>query len=230
MIKLKEFQPFAHGNHRQVYRHPDKKSRCLKFMAEHWKDSPRWKRANILGKIFRPHTYFNENECEYQFSKATKKKIGDHAADFIAIAHGYEKSDRGEVLEVNLITDESGEISLSLKEFILKNGFTKPCEAALENFWAQLDKHWIFVQARPDNLSIKEFNDGSLQIFAIDGYAYTQFVPFAKWFRKEKDRKLAKFKRNQKGAIEEILAQRELGNNHELGSQGILQRSDNNSQ
>jgi len=76
MIILKESQAFAHGNHREVYKHPDNPKRCLKLMTEHWKDSPRWQRANILGKIFRPHTYFNENESEYQFSKATKKKIG----------------------------------------------------------------------------------------------------------------------------------------------------------
>lgn len=227
MIILKESQAFAHGNHREVYKHPDNPKRCLKLMTEHWKDSPRWQRANILGKIFRPHTYFNENESEYQFSKATKKKIGTHAADFIAIAHGYVESDRGQVLEVDLIADDNGETSLSLKEFIWRYGLTEPCETAIEKFWTQLHEHWVFVQARPDNLSIKELDDGSLQIFAIDGYAYTQFIPLAKWFLKEKNRKLAKFKRNQQLQIDHILAARESGNDHELGSQGILQRAGN---
>jgi hypothetical protein len=73
------------------------------------------------------------------------------------VAHAYEMvdSDLGPVLEVALITDFDGKVSLSLKEYVWQHGLTPECEAALEEFWQQLDKHWVFVEARPDNLSVQ---------------------------------------------------------------------------
>ncbi len=221
MVQLKNLQAFAHGNHRHVYRHPEKEDRCLKLMAEHWKESPRWKRATLLGKLVRPHGYFNENVAEYEFSKETLRKVGHGASDFLAIAHGFVESDIGELLEVDLVRNHDGVVSVTLKEYLWENGLTPDCESALQKFWEQLHEHWVFVQARPDNLAVKVKGCGKLQILAIDGYAYTQVIPIAKWFRKEKERKLAKFKRNQKNSIAKILSLRESGDEEGLGSQGI---------
>lgn len=223
MINLKEETAFAHGNHRGVYRHPEKEGRCLKLMVEPWKESPRWKRANILGKIFRPRGYFDENEGEYQFSKKLSRRAGSVAWSFIARAHGYVESDLGQVLEVDLITDADGQISSTLKEYVWTHGMTPQCEEAIEVFWKQLDEHWVLVQARPDNLSIKVKEDGSLQIFAIDGYAFGPFIPLVKWIRSKHKRKLAHLRKNQVGEMENILSKRESGNKDAIGTQGIKQ-------
>lgn len=75
-------------------------------------------------------------------------------------AHGYVESDLGDVLEVELITDPDGKTSLTLKEYLWRNGMTKACEEALDAFWEKLDKHWVFAQGRPDNLAVKTLEDG----------------------------------------------------------------------
>ena len=122
-----------------------------------------------------------------------------------------------------LITDFDGKVSLSLKEYVWQHGLTPECEAALEEFWQQLDKHWVFVEARPDNLSVRVKADGRCQIFAIDGYAFGQLIPLAKWFRREQKRVFRKRRRKQDCVLNEILGKRESG--EFLKSQGI-QRKD----
>ena len=221
MIKLVEEKAFAHGNHREVYRHPKKENRCLKYMNEHWKDSPRYQRAKLIGKIFRPHSYFHESDGELKFSRKTGRKVGGAAWELIACAHGYVESDLGDVLEVDLITNECGEISLTLKEYLWKNGLTPECEKAINVFWEQLDRHWVFVQGRPDNLVIKEKSDGECQIFAIDGYSYSAYIPIAKWVKKEQVRKLAKLRRHHDDYVKDILSMREAGDQDSLGTRGF---------
>ena len=112
---------------------------------------------------------------------------------------------------------------MNLKEYVWQHGLTSECEEALEEFWQQLDKHWVFVEARPDNLSVQVKADGSCQIFAIDGYAFGQLIPLAKWFRREQKRVFRKRRRKQDRVLNEILGKRESGES--LKSQGI-QRKD----
>ena len=99
----------------------------------------------------------------------------------------------------------------ALKEYVWRNGYTTECENALDDFWTLLNQNWVFVEARPDNLSVRQDLDGDCQIFAIDGYAYGQFIPLSKWFKKERIRVLQKRRRKQRVVIDEILKQRESG-------------------
>jgi len=211
MIKLQETSPFAHGNHRAVYRHPSNPARCLKFMTEDFKENNRWKKSSWLSKLVRPRRYYQDNDAELHFSKQVKKRIGNEISTFIAEAHGYVDSDLGSILEVDLIRDHDGEISLSLKEYLYRKGMTPECQIALDSFWDQLEKNWIFVHGRPDNLSVSQASDGSCQLYAIDGYAFGQFIPLAKWFRKDQKRLLNKRKRNQAKKIQHILNVKDNG-------------------
>lgn len=223
VIILSDQRPFAHGNHREVYLHPEKSDRCLKLMTEDWHKCDRWKRANSVARFLRPKWYYHENEGELHFSRVLSRRVGPPAWDFVAHAYEMVDSDLGPVLEVDLITDFDGKVSLSLKEYVWQYGLTPECEAALEEFWQQLDKHWVFVEARPDNLSVQVKADGRCQIFAIDGYAFGQLIPLAKWFRREQKRVFRKRRRKQDCVLNEILGKRESGGS--LKSQGI-QRKD----
>ncbi|HBF17082.1 MAG: hypothetical protein CBC97_09475 [Verrucomicrobiaceae bacterium TMED137] len=48
MIRLSDQRPFAHGNHREGYLHPEKSDRCLKLITEDWHKCDRWRRANLV--------------------------------------------------------------------------------------------------------------------------------------------------------------------------------------
>lgn len=221
VIKLTGEKPFAHGNHREVYRHPDKPDRCLKHMTEDWRESPRYQRAKLIGKVFRPNSYFHESDGELKFSRVTGRKVGDAAWGFMAHAHGYVESDLGDVLEVDLITDADGEISLTLKEYLWKYGITDACQKAIDLFWDKLDTHWVFIQGRPDNLVIRQDEEGECQIFAIDGYSYAAYIPIAKWVKKEQVKKLAKLRRHHDKYVQDILKMREEGDQDALGTRGF---------
>ena len=220
MIKLKDETAFACGNHRQVYRHPEKPDRCLKLMTEEWVDSKRSLRAIPFAKLFRPRWYYHENEGELHFSDVLRKRVGSVAWGFIAQAYEFVESDLGNVLETDLITDYNGEISISMKEYIWKNGFTDACKEANDLFWEQLDREWVFVHGRPDNVSVRQLKDGSCQIVAIDGYTYSQLIPLSKWFRREQKRVFRKRRMTQEKRINEILKLREKG--EELTKQGMI--------
>jgi hypothetical protein len=138
----------------------------------------------------------------------------------VSQAYGFVESDLGEVLEVDLVTDHDGEISLSLKEYAWKYGVTVPCREALDIFWKQLDKEWVFIQGQPDNISVRQMADGRCQMVAIDGYTYYQVIPLSKWFRREQRRTLQKRRRSQERALQTILKQRENGEN--ITKEGML--------
>ena len=222
VISFNGQRPFAHGNHREVYLHPERDDRCLKLMTEDWRKCDRWKRANAVARLIRPKWYYHENEGELHFSRVLARRVGSAAWDLVAHAYGMVGSDLGPVLEVDLIKDSDGKVSLSLKEYVWQHGLTPECEKALEKFWQQLHKYWVFVEARPDNLSVQVKADGSCQIFAIDGYAFGQLIPLAKWFRREQKRVFRKRRRKQDLALNEILVNRKSG--EPLEGQGIHRR------
>ncbi|MEN8773249.1 MAG: YrbL family protein [Akkermansiaceae bacterium] len=219
MIKLSDAKPFAHGNHRKVFLHPERANRCLKVMTEDWRECDRRKKASWLARLFRPRRHFHENEGELDFSTKLGRRAGSAAWEFVARAHGIVESDLGPALEVDLIIDHDDKVSLTLKEHVWRHGLTPECKKALERFWQGLDENWIFVQARPDNVSVKVKADGSCQIYAIDGYAFGQLIPLAKWFGREKKRILLKRREKHERALKSILARRKSGD--ELQGQGI---------
>ncbi len=226
MIKLNEEVAFACGHHREVYRHPNKPERCLKLMTEDWEECKRSLRASPFLRaipfynLFRPRWYYHENEGELHFSEVLRRRVGPAAWDFVSQAYGFVESDLGEVLEVDLITDHDGEISLSLKEYAWKYGITDPCREALDIFWKQLDEEWVFIQGQPDNISVRQMADGRCQMVAIDGYTYYQVIPLSKWFRREQRRTLQKRRRSQERALQTILKQRENG--EDITKEGML--------
>lgn len=211
MISLKTASPFGRGNHREVYRHPDRLDRCLKVMTEDWRECARRKRASWVSKALRPKRYFHENLIELHFSEALRRRVGDEAWNFVAQSRAMVTTDVGEALEVDLVTDSGGGISLSLKAYLLEFGMTPECREAIEYFWVGVVEHGVFVQGRPDNVSIRQEESGVLRLIAIDGLGLPQAIPLAKWFGFARRRFSRKRRAKQDKAIAAILKAREAG-------------------
>jgi len=221
MIELKELSPFGRGSHRAVYRHPDKADRCLKVMTEDWRDSGRWRRAPWFSRAFRGKRHFQENHRELHFSETQRKRVREKGGECFARSHGFVATDLGEALEVELVVDHDGEVSLSLKEYLLKFGMTPECEKAIEEFWDEVENYGIFLQGRPDNVSLRRLADGSCQLVGIDGFGLAQLVPVAKWLASARQRFRQKRQGKQEAEVREILEARERG--EDLGGQGMVQ-------
>lgn len=75
MIRLSDQRPFAHGNHREVYLHPEKSDRCLRLITEDWHKCDRWRRANLVARLLRPKWSYDENEGEMHFSQVLPRRL-----------------------------------------------------------------------------------------------------------------------------------------------------------
>jgi len=220
MIALKGQAPFGRGSHREVYRHPDRADRCLKVMTEDWRECDRRKRAGWLSRSLRPKRYFHESLAELHFSEELRKRVGGSAWNYVAQSRGMVETDLGEALEVDLVNDHVGTISLSLKAHLLKFGMTPECREGIEYFWDGVGRYGIFLQGRPDNVSVRQGKNGECRIMAIDGFGLPQAIPLAKWFGFARKRFLEKRRAKQDKAIGRILAARESG--EDLGEKGMI--------
>jgi hypothetical protein len=220
MIALKEQEPFGRGSHREVYRHPDGADRCLKVMTGDWRNCDRRKRAGWLSRALRPKWYFHESLSELHFSEELRKRVGEKAWDFVAQSRGMVATDLGEALEVDLVNDHDGKISLSLKAYLLKFGMTAECREGIEYFWDGVVRYGIFLQGRPDNVSVRIGRNGDCLLIAIDGFGLPQAIPLAKWFGFARARFLRKRRAKQDKAIAGILAARESG--EDFGGKGMI--------
>jgi hypothetical protein len=211
MIELKDQQPFGKGRHRAVYFHPDRKDRCLKVMTEDWRDADRRKRANWFVRMCRPKWYFHENLRELRFSEDLRNRVGDAGWEYIPQAHGLVSTDLGDGLEVDLICDHDGELSLSLSEYLWKHGMTDEVELAIAQLWEGMERCRIFAHGRPDNVSVIQNADGTCRCVAIDGFGLPQLIPLAKWLGSARRKQFRKVKRKQARSIERILEERSTG-------------------
>ncbi len=219
MIILENQKPIGRGSHREVYVHPDKPDRCLKVMIEDWKKSGRRQRATWLSRTFRSKRTFHENLSEFHFSKTQHRRVGDLAGNYFALSYDMVETDQGEALEVQLIQDYDGQISLSMKAYLLKFGLTEELKEAIEYFWDGVMKYGIFLQGRPDNVSIRQLKNKKCQLIAIDGFGLPQVVPFAKWLKSSRLKFLSKRRTKQDKAIRRILEAKKAG--IDQGSKGM---------
>ena len=220
MIELKDQSPFGRGRHRSVYHHPDKEDRCLKVMSEDWHECERWQKASWISRTFRPHRYFHENKREFHFSENQQKQVNEHGGEYFARSHRFVATDLGDALEVELIIDHDGKISLSLKEYLLKFGMTPECQKAIKEFWEVVEKYGIFLQGRPDNVSLRRYADGSCQVVGIDGFGLAQLFPIAKWLASARQSFRKKREKRQQAEIKKILHAHETG--QDLGQKGMI--------
>ena len=220
MLSLKDEKPFAKGGHRACYRHPDDPSLCVKVMTEDWRTTARRMKAPWIVRKLRPKWYFHDNLYEFRFLRGEEARLREVSREFIPRAHAILETDVGEGLIVDLVQDEDGSISMTLSEYLWKNGLTNECEAALNTMWEGVEKYRIFVQGRPDNLVIKQRADGSCRCIAIDGFGFPQLIPLSKWWKKEARRKLNRRKESQRRSIEKILEKRKDG--EKVSEKGFL--------
>jgi len=211
-VILEGVEPFACGGHRECYVHPGNRERCLKVLFEDWRECGRRKRASWIARVCRPRWRYDENAFELRFSAQLRRKIGDQGWGLIPQAHRLVKTDKGDALEVDLIRDHDGTISLSLKEYVWNFGETEACRDALEVMWRGLEQYKIFVNdARPDNIVISRRGEGICRCYVIDGYGLPQFIKSPQWFESAKRARFRDRREKQERGLKKLLDQKESG-------------------
>ena len=216
MMMLKGQELVGKGSHRAVYRHPDDESLCVKVMIQDWRVAQRRLRAHWFVRMCRPKWYFHENLTEYRYAKKAERRLGEKAWSLIPKIHGLVDSDLGEGMVVDLVRDHDGRISLTLEDYLRAHGLTEECQDAIDEMWVEFKRHKLFVQGRPSNLVLSLREDGTYHTIPIDGFAFPQLIPVARWIPAVAGKKYRKAMSRQKMKIERILSQRESAQTNDV--------------
>lgn len=212
MIHLKDRKPFAKGGNRLCFVHPEIPDRCIKVRRP---DFPlaALRRKKGFPKNLRPLSWFDDNAEEAKVMRLLENHFGEAIFVHVSRLFGFVETDLGRGLVLELIRDEGGCISPSLKQQIWETGYTEDCRLAVDALCRFWEKHG--VPSRDlllHNLVAQRSKHGEVRrLLVIDGLGSSNLVPsallpgFVK--RRKAKRKTSRFRER----IQELLKVRETG-------------------
>jgi len=177
MLKISHTEPMAQGGRRYVYVHPDDDHKVVKILKNHSKPDAR-RKAAAWYKRLRPLDHFDDNirELNAFISLRLKSKA---VLPFFPHCDGLIETDKGFAIMTDCIRDDSGNVSLNMREYREKNGITVELLKALDVFISMLKKYSIITRDIHDhNLMVQKTATG-LHIVMIDGLGNSDFIPIA---------------------------------------------------
>ena len=191
MLILKDKTPFGVGGRRACYVHPGDSSRCVKVLrSDEGRTIRLAKKTNFFTKFRRQ---YNNNEDEARELKRVHRRIGDAMSRHLPLCYGYEETDLGPGLVLDLVSDADGRISRSIREMISTGFDLQELRPAYDEFGKFLLDNVILTRNLHDhNMVAQHLEDGSWRIVLIDGVGDPSWVPLASWFRSLGEKKVRK--------------------------------------
>lgn len=178
MLSLNEQKPFAVGGRRACYVHPHHRNRCIKILLadkrpDHLRDAAAW------WKRIHRNEYYDENIQDLRIDRYLRSRHGDAIYQHLPRVFGMVQTDLGDGLEVELIRDSDGKISLSGKGYVIEQGLPRALLESVDALKVFLIKHRIqFRDPFPHNLSVQVGKNNDLRPFIVDGLARKSWPPF----------------------------------------------------
>ncbi|AQQ71317.1 PhoP regulatory network protein YrbL [Limihaloglobus sulfuriphilus] len=180
-LKLSKLEPFAVGGRRECYVHPSDASKCVKVLRTDKNVSARRKKLFVPSVLRRR---YDNNEDERRVLNKLEKRIGKGMQLHIPLCYGYEPTDLGPGLVLDLVRDTDGKISRSLREHFYQNLHPLEFKDGFDELTRFLCQHNIITRNLLDhNLVASKQADGSWQIYIIDGFGDPALLPIAQWSR-----------------------------------------------
>lgn len=221
-LELSEAHLISKGGHRSCYRHPSDSTKCIKVLHQPWREIDRRLRDPL--RALRRRRNYDENLSEYLELTKLKKQLGVAHSKHFPQAYGLEPTNLGEGLVVDLIQDYNGATSLTLKSFLWENNRTPALDCAIDAFWNFLKQREVIVRDPfPHNLLVKRNgpDENQLQIIQIDGFGYSDLLPFSRMFRGLRNRKLDSRRERMERQMRKHLA--DIANGVPPRGKGIVQ-------
>lgn len=181
MIEISDQSPFALGNNRACYRHPQHHNRCIKIPLKGCgpedirSEAPWW-------QSLRRRVVVDENFRDFKYLTRIHRRLGTIAEQHLPRVYGFADTDLGRGLEVELVLDSDGHISIPGNQLGLhpiKWESIRCGLIALEDFCLQ---HRILIRdPGPQNLVFQRLDGGTLNAKIIDGYGSSSFIPIEAW-------------------------------------------------
>jgi hypothetical protein len=176
--------PFARGGNRLCYVHPDHADRVIKVQRPDFPLEERRRRKGFP-KTLRPLSSFDDNLQEFREMQMLDRVFREPLYRHVSRCYGFEVTDMGAGLVSELIRDDSGAISHTLKQYIWDQGYDERCQQAV----AQFAQHWIAlgVPSRDlllHNLVAQRDSAGNIKrLVIIDGIGNPGWIPLGWWPR-----------------------------------------------
>lgn len=198
MIELSRQEPFAIGGRRLCYVHPDDDTHCIKVSLRD-KQPKVLKQSYPWWKRLHSDAYYDENVQDLKIYRHLHWRCGDVIHAHLPRVYGFVKTDLGPGLEMRLVRDADGRISLSGKGYTLANGITGRPLGALDELEDFLIRQKIQLRDPfPHNLVYQTRDDGQVRVFIVDGLARRTLLPFAwlphSWMRQRVEKKMARLR------------------------------------
>lgn len=204
---------FSHGGNRLCFVHPHNSNQIIK-VARPDRLAHIKRREKSFPKNLKPLSVFDDNLQESEVYQRITRWIGPQAFELIPPCHGFVATNLGPGLCSDLIRDDSGAISLTLKQFLWINGNTAELQKAVQHFtrrWSELGMpsrnlllHNIVVQCEEGI---------PLRLFVIDGLGWPDLIPLGYVCKPLAKRKAAR-KATQLYLAIEALLQKKADNSH----------------
>lgn len=213
-LSLQTEQAFAQGGNRLCFEYPDDPQRCIKVRRPDFTLAD-LRRKKGFPKTLLPLSHFDDNREEYAVITGLEKRLGDSVFNVISRCYGFEDSNLGSGLVLELIRDADGRISQTLKAQIWFEGYTDDCKAAVEAFCQQ----WQALQIPSrdlllHNLLVQKDANGKIQrLVAIDGLGSPNIIPFHWLPAPLRQAKVARKLANLHQRIDDVLAKKRRGDN-----------------
>ena len=178
MLVLANCEPFAIGGRRACYVHPYDQKRCIKVILGD-KRPTQLRRSHPWWKRLHHEAYYDENIQDLKIYRHLSSRHGAAIHRHLPQVFGLVETDLGVGLDVELIRDADGRISLSGKGYIIEQGLTGAFREPMDALEAFLLRYRIqFRDPFPHNLAVQIGQDDTLRLFIVDGLARKSRIPF----------------------------------------------------
>lgn len=190
MILLSNELIFAEGGRRYCFVHPDDPARCIKTLSKN--GDPAKRRAEAVWyKRLRSLASFDDNIRELEsFHQLDRhyEAVWDHFPRY----YGIQPTTRGDGIVTDLIRDESGDVSKTVRQYVKTFGKTDELLAALDKFFNVLAGDHVVTRDILDHNIVVEETSAGLRIVMIDGFGSSEVLPFSRWFKSVAKKKVAR--------------------------------------
>lgn len=211
-LTLSDQKPFARGGNRLCFVHPEDAEKCIKVRRPDFTLED-LRKSKGFPKNLRPLKSFDDNLEEYRVINDIVKEMGSETFQHIYHCYGFIETDLGPGLECELIRDDSGLISLSLKQYIWEHGYTESCQQAVEVLFAFWTRYQIpSRKLLTHNIMVQQFIDGDVKrLVVIDGLGSPNFLPWHWLSSSIKAKTVSERIRHLQDKIEEAVSKRSRG-------------------
>lgn len=205
-------RPFAQGGNRLCFVHPHDAERCIKVRRPDFTLQD-LRRKKGFPKALLPLSHFDDNREEFAVISALARHPGEAAFEHVSRCYGFEDTDLGPGLVLELVRDADGRISETLKAQIWFDGYTPDCREAVEAFctrWRELQ-----IPSRDlllHNILVQRDARGRIRrLVVIDGLGSPNILPFTWLPATARQRKVERKIANLHLRIEQTLAKKARG-------------------